>query len=99
MLNELIVLLFCRETKRNLRRLGLLGAVLAAFVAIGVELPLSVSIATTEAQAGIAAVDGSIESSVARLERHAREVRSRESQRTSRGHSSKPGSNTPRVAA
>ena len=70
MLKDLIARIFSREVGRRVRRLGMLGAVFGALLAIYVELPLGIAIATREAQAEIAAFDLSLENAVARLKHH-----------------------------
>jgi hypothetical protein len=46
MLKDLIAQVFCREIRRKLSRLGVLGAILGACFAFYVELPLEISVAT-----------------------------------------------------
>jgi hypothetical protein len=94
MLKDLIARLFCREVGRRLRRLGMLGAVFGAFLAIYVELPLGIAIATREAQAEIAALDLSLENAVARLKHHELGIHEPQPHQTSRNHLSKPNQET-----
>jgi hypothetical protein len=69
MLKDLIARAFCREIRRKLRRMGVLGAIVSACFAFYVELPLEMSIATKEAQAMMFNVEHSIKESVAQWER------------------------------
>jgi hypothetical protein len=73
MLNELIAQVFCREIRRKLRRLGVLGLILGIVFALYVELPVGISIATREAQVVMINVEHSVKESVTQWER--REVK------------------------
>jgi hypothetical protein len=70
MLKDLIVQVFCREITRKLRRLGVLGALICAYFALHVEVPLEISIATKEAQIAVIDLQRSVERSLSRLEHH-----------------------------
>jgi len=74
MLKDLIARIFCREIRRKLSRLGILGAIVSACFAFYVELPLEISIATREAQAAMVSIERSIERTLAQSERHLLEV-------------------------
>jgi len=74
MLKDLIAQAFCREIRRKLRRLGVLGALFGAYFALHVELPLDISIATREAQAAMVGLQRSIERTLAQSERHILEM-------------------------
>jgi hypothetical protein len=74
MLKELIAQMFCREISRKLRRLGMLGAIVSIPLALYIELPLEISIATKEAEIAMAAVHHSIDQMLANWERHGLEM-------------------------
>jgi hypothetical protein len=74
MLTDLVAQLFCRELARKLRRLGVLGALVGAYFALHVELPLEISIATKEARAAAVDLQRSIGRTLTRLERHSLEM-------------------------
>ena len=82
MLNDLIAQVFCREMRRKLSRLGILGAIAGAYFALHVELPLEITVATKEAQVMMINVEHSVKKSVTQWERRedkthfGREVRS-----------------------
>ena len=71
MLNDLIAQVFCREMRRKLSRLGILGAIAGAYFALHVELPLEISVATKEAQVMMINVEHSVKKSVTQWERRA----------------------------
>jgi hypothetical protein len=73
MLEGLIARAFCREIRRKLSRLGILGAILGACFAFYVELPLEMSIATKEAQVMMINMEHSVKESFTQWER--REVK------------------------
>jgi len=66
MLKDLIAQAFCRDIQRKLRRLGVLGAIVGAYFALHVELPLGISIATKETQAAMAGIEQSMKRGLAR---------------------------------
>jgi hypothetical protein len=70
MLEDLIAQVFCREIRRKLSRLGVLGAILGACFAFYVELPLEISIATRETQAAMVRVQRSIERMLTQARHH-----------------------------
>jgi hypothetical protein len=70
MLKELIAQMFCREIRRKLRRLGMLGALVGAYFALHVELPLEVSIATKEAEIAMADIRHSMDQTLTIWRRH-----------------------------
>lgn len=74
MLKELIAQMFCRGISRKLRRLGILGVIVSIPLALYIELPLEISIATKEAEIAMAAVHHSIDQMFANWERHSREM-------------------------
>ncbi len=69
MLKDMIAQVFCREIRRKLRRMGILGAILGACFAFYVELPLETSIATKEAQVMMVNVEHSVKERVTQWER------------------------------
>lgn len=75
MLNDLIAKAFCSEIRRKLRRLGVLGLISSSLLAIYVELPLEISIATKEAEIAMTAVRHSMDQMLSHLQRHALEAR------------------------
>lgn len=88
---DLIVRAFCREISCKLRRLGVLGLILSSLLAIYVELPLEISIATKETQVMMVNVEHSVKESVAQWERRedkthfSREVQSTYNRRNRHG--------------
>jgi hypothetical protein len=91
MLKDLIARAFCCEVRRKLRRFGVLGLISSSLLAIYVELPLEMSIATKEAQAMMINVEHSIKESVTQWERReyktnfSREVQSTYNRRNRHG--------------
>jgi hypothetical protein len=77
MLKDLIAQVFCREIRRKLRRFGVLGLILSSVLALYVELPLEISIATKEAQAAMVSIQRSMERTLAKSERHILEMHRR----------------------
>ncbi len=86
MLKELIAPVFCREIRRKLRRLGVFGALVGAYFALHVELPLEISLATREAQAAIVGLQHSIERTLNRSEHHVLEIHRLQLQPAKRSH-------------
>lgn len=82
MLKDLIAQAFCREIRRKLRRFGLLGALVGAYLAFHVELPLDISIATKEAQAAMVVM----ERTLAQSERHILEMHRLQMKQAQRDH-------------
>lgn len=74
MLKELVAQMFCREISRKLRRLGIIGAIVSIPLALYIELPLEISIATKEAEIAMATVHHSIDQMLAKWERHSLEM-------------------------
>lgn len=74
MLKELIAQMFCREISRKLRRLGILGVIVSIPLALYIERPLEMSIATKEAEIAMAAVHRTVDQMFADWERHSREM-------------------------
>ncbi len=70
MLKDLIAQAFCSEIGRKLRRLGVLGLISSSLLAIYVELPLEISIATREAQAAMVGIERSIERMLTQARHH-----------------------------
>jgi hypothetical protein len=70
MLKDLIAKTFCSEIGRKLRRLGVLGLISSSLLAIYVELPLEISIATRETQAAMVGIQHSIEHMLTQARHH-----------------------------
>jgi hypothetical protein len=68
MLKDLIARIFCREIRRKLSRLGILGGIASVFFVLHVELPLEISVATKEAQVMMINVEHSVKESVTQWE-------------------------------
>jgi hypothetical protein len=86
MLKDLIAQAFCGEIRRKLRRLGVLSALVGAYFAIHVELPLDISIATREAQAAMAGLQRSMERTLAQSRHHILEMHRLQAQLAKRSH-------------
>jgi hypothetical protein len=99
MLGAVLARALCEQTIRKLRRLGILGAALGAVLAIHVELPLSISIATSEAQAVMGALDRGVEKALARSEREALQAPHSPGNRANSGDRPEPGPRRPRTGA
>jgi hypothetical protein len=84
-LEDLIAQAFCRETRRKLRRLGMLGLILSSLLAVYVELPLEISVTTREAQILMVSVQRSIDSSLAHWEHHILDMDRMRRQKAKRG--------------
>jgi len=82
MLRDLLAQAICRETRRKLRRLGVLGAIASACFAFYVEIPLEMSVATGEIQTLMINMEHSVQEDITQWERRedktyfSREVRS-----------------------
>jgi hypothetical protein len=86
MLKDLIAQAFYREIRRKLRGLGVLGALVGAYFAFHVELPLDISIATREAQVAMVGLQRSLERMLAQSEHHFLEVHRLQLQLVKRSH-------------
>jgi hypothetical protein len=86
MLNELIAQAFCRETRRTLRRFGVLGLILSTVFAVYVELPVGISVVTKEAQAAMGGLQHSLERTLAKSKHHTLKMQRLQQQPARRGH-------------
>jgi len=75
MLKDLIARAFCREISRKLRRMGILGAIVSIPLALYIERPLEISVATSEAEIVMTSARHSIDQMFLHLQRHLLDTR------------------------
>jgi hypothetical protein len=85
MFTELIAQVFCREIRRKLRRLGVLGAIVSVCFGFYIELPVAISIGTREAKAAMTGLQHSLERTLAHSKHRILDMQRLQQQQAKRG--------------